>query len=1330
MDLGRQTMAKSAIEEGYTELGPLDGYTEVKPEPIDVYTGIEDPNEAGDIAKKVFGMASRHEVPLSVIEQDFGTYENDDAMLSKASQSIDKAMRLPGAYPISGKTMAAEAAKGVVRFAETAAGRIGGTTYDWLGQFISEGGHTINNMSQLGNKDRAEIYNPYAQAIIAAGENISAIGKDARQRWAYSAATGWEAMDPKLAKADPIAYAAGRISEGVTSSALAVLSVYISGGAAAPALLHKGIYVNRGLLALAGLSAAGGFEHAEKEGENFLWSSLHGLADGSVEYAMESSFLDEVGRGGKALTAGRKEATEELFTGLMQNIRAGMLEGETKGLSAYDAAKVAVAKALKQAPWEVAAGFIGGYGIQGGANLVDIYTQSQLKKAEGKVTPEQQKVMDRVNIEVNAIVEEGGIEALGKVKDVIAKGREELGITEGERPEAEVAAFEKEAAEVAEKPPSKPAQPPKVVEAPAVADKQVWEMTKDELKKYYTNLQKDAELSPEQFKEKYKAQYGEKYLEAYPYALEYRQKTAKEVVASTEKAGGLMKAREQFIRKAVKAGLPVPAEVLAEYPDLAQPPKPEIRAAKLKGKITPIPAAKPPKPKPIQKLEEKKAETRDILGGVDPIQQIHRALKEAVAVQPLTEAAKKAELRRRVGAAAGTAKAAIAKGIPVEEALRRSTALLKGPLTEYDQVYESIADILEPGAKNEAELMIWRHPELRYLEKLNTDKSFNKLIHGAALTPGDVENIERVFGKAFRDITEVRTTRSGLYEKVITLWKAGLLTGLKTSGLNIMSTASHAMSETAKDIPASFIDSGISLFTKERTVAFTAKGYGIGFVEGVGKGWSYMKTGYDTRNVGQKYDYKKTVYSKTPKGRASQAYTEFIFHLLGAEDQPFYYGALSRSLYSQSIAQAKTKGLKGKELRAYVDKLQQSPTDRMLEWARQDAETAIYTNRTNLGDLGRSIQKVGGGDIIAPFTRTPSAVSMQIVNYSPIGIVKEIAHQIHKGEFSQRNISQAGGRSVIGTGTLYLGTLLFAKGLLSLGYPKNERERKLWEVEGRKPNSIKIDGKWRDIQAFGPAGNLLIIGGYFQQALDSKGSPTEAIVEAMAGGGKSFTEQTFVRGVNLAVDALVDPEASFERWFTSMAGSVVPTLVADIARAQDDISRRAVGPKERIQSRIPIYRKGLPSAIDIFGQDLPRYGGNVLETMADPTRPSKIRQDVVVDELRRLWDKDIKVSPTKLGDKKGYDILTVEENTFLWQRSGELVYKGLFGLIDSNEYRKTDDFAKGKVIAAVVENSKAIAKAEMVNVKLAQGKTIMKLAESGLLSIDSLEMLKYYEENK
>jgi len=776
--------------------------------------------------------------------------------------------------------------------------------------------------------------------------------------------------------------------------------------------------------------------------------------------------------------------------------------------------------------------------------------------------------------------------------------------------------------------------------------------------------------------------------------------------------------RRKVLQERVRRGEPIPEPLLREF-------KAEKWAQEALAKPE---VAKVEKPKP--KIPPLSKETKDILGGVEPISQIHKALSAAKAVRPITEAAKKEAIRKRVGAAAGALRENLRKGMLAEQAIQLSTGLLKGPLTEYTQLYESIEDTLDPEVKNTARLMIAQHPDLKYFEVVNTDKSFTKLIQGSSLTPNEAAQIERVFGKAFEEQLAKVTTKSDLYDRLITYWKATLLTGLKTSGLNILSTAGHAMTETAKDVPAALIDSGIYLVTGERKVAFTVKGYPTGWVEGLGKGWRYMRTGYDERNVGEKYDYKKTNYGMSKIARTIQAITEFVFHLLGAEDQPWFYGAYSRSLHSQAIAQAKTKRLKGKAKKDFINNLQKNPTDEMLIWAKEDADTAIYTNRTNLGDLGKAIQKVKGGEIIVPFSRTPSAVAMQIINYSPVGVVKEIAHEIHEGKFNQRKFSHAAGRTVVGTAALYLGAQLFKAGLIALGYPDNERERKLWELEGRKPNSIKVGDEWRDIQAFGPTGNLLVIGGYFQQALDSKGSPTEAMIEAMAGGAKSFTEQTFVRGVNLAVDALTDPERSFERWFTSMSGSLVPTIVADIARAQDDRARRAVGPKERIQSRIPIYRKGLPPKIDVFGQDLPRYGGNVFETMIDPTRPSKIRQDVVVDELRRLWDKDIKVSPTLLGDKAGYDILTKEENTQLWQRAGELTYKALFGLVNAEDYEKANDFAKGQLVEFITRQAKAAAKAEIVNIKLKQGKTVLKLAESGLLSIDSLEALKYFQESE
>ncbi len=51
------------------------------------------------------------------------------------------------------------------------------------------------------------------------------------------------------------------------------------------------------------------------------------------------------------------------------------------------------------------------------------------------------------------------------------------------------------------------------------------------LKQRYDELKQDAELSSEEYAKKYSKEYGEKYLKEYPYALEYRQKMAKEIVS-------------------------------------------------------------------------------------------------------------------------------------------------------------------------------------------------------------------------------------------------------------------------------------------------------------------------------------------------------------------------------------------------------------------------------------------------------------------------------------------------------------------------------------------------------------------------------------------------------------------------------------------------------------------------------------------------------------------------------------------------------------------------------------------------------------------------------
>ncbi len=551
---------------------------------------------------------------------------------------------------------------------------------------------------------------------------------------------------------------------------------------------------------------------------------------------------------------------------------------------------------------------------------------------------------------------------------------------------------------------------------------------------------------------------------------------------------------------------------------------------------------------------------------------------------------------------------------------------------------------------------------------------------------------------------------SPLIKKLTTVWKAGLLTGLKTTGTNIFANLTHFGSEIVKDIPAKVVDSVASLFTGEKTIGgVTTEGIGKGIKEGFEKGWRYIRTGYDERNIATKLDYNKVNFGKGKIGQAVKAYTDGVFRVLGAEDQPFYYGSLARSIADQAKAQAANAKLSGEEAAKFIDNLIQNPTEKMLTYAVKDAETAVFQNKTALGEAAKKIQQIGGGagEFAVPFGRTPSAVAMQIVNYSPVGILKTIFENVGKGKFDQRLFSQGIGRGITGTGVLALGAELFNKGMVALDRPTGEREQKLWELEGKKPNSIKIGNKWRSVQVLGPLGNVLLVGGHFKQALNNSGSPTDAIGTALAGSAKSFSEQTFLTGINQIVSAINDPQKSASSYIASTLSSVVPTIVGDTARATDTKERRANGILDRLKAKIPGLRETLEPQINVLGKDIQTIG-NPLEVMADPTRPQTAITTPVIRELRRLTDAGFPVSPTLLGNKNGYDGLTPKQNTDLWRKAGEITDTKLSSLFGKEKYQNLSDEEKGKAVDDVVHKSQVNARAAMV-LDLIQGLTGEKL---------------------
>lgn len=700
-----------------------------------------------------------------------------------------------------------------------------------------------------------------------------------------------------------------------------------------------------------------------------------------------------------------------------------------------------------------------------------------------------------------------------------------------------------------------------------------------------------------------------------------------------------------------------------------------------------------------------------------------------------------------------------------------AAAFAKGDEALANTLYDKMAEIINPlaskltdlGRAVQAASILGRatpEGQLRFaaktIQKWNLDNPTKKI---PDLSAADVKFITETMNKAksmpdgidkaklLREVNDFVREKipTPMWQKFTTVWKAGLLTGIKTSGLNIASTAIHGASEIAKDIPAAAVDSIASIFTGKRTKTFTFDGTAKGTVEGLKKGWSYWKTGIDERNIGELLDMKKVNFGKGKVAKMFQKYTDTVFQTIGAEDQPFYYGAAARSIADQAYAMAKNVGLKGDAAKKYATELMQNPTEEMITASVSDALTATFQNETVLGNLATGIAKLGGpvGEIIVPFKRTPAAVAMQILNYSPVGAVRAIVSNIGKGKFNQRAFSTMMGRSITGTVPMYIGYELFNNDMVSLSYPETERERALWEAEGRKDNSIKINGKWRDPIVLGPAGNLLIAGAHFAKGMKETGSPTGAMVQSLTGTAAGLKEQTFLSGVNTFVQTFNDPERNMEKYIQNLAASTVPTLVSDVAKAIDPLERRISSDEENwvlnagekvteaVMNRIPFAREQLEPKIDALGRKI-ESKGNILEIMIDPTRPAASTETPLVKELRRLTLNGEDVAPTKLGkDKDGYPAaLTPEQNTALWEQTGQLLNRKLNALMKTDAYRLATDAQRAKAIVKITDQAKVASRAAMV-IELTDGLTgnalinrLAKLKASGLMTDEVFNRVK------
>lgn len=536
-----------------------------------------------------------------------------------------------------------------------------------------------------------------------------------------------------------------------------------------------------------------------------------------------------------------------------------------------------------------------------------------------------------------------------------------------------------------------------------------------------------------------------------------------------------------------------------------------------------------------------------------------------------------------------------------------------------------------------------------------------------------------------------KKTPSSNASKAIQLWKAGLLSAPRTTAGNLAAnTAETVLKKGFVDPLATGLDVLASVFTGKRSRSLTGKGIVSGFGEGVGKGVSYFKTGYDPRNPMEKFDVRDIHFSDTMKGRAAEKYTQTIFRLMGSQDQPFYYANLRNSLADQAITEAKNKGLKGDARNKFVKQFITEPDTKAMALADKEARYAVFQNETALGKAASRLKGAEGAtgnvaEFVMPFSGVPSSVATRMIERTPIGTATEIVKQIRSKKFDQRAMTQAIANGTVVIPLLGVGKALADNSMITLGYPKDQTERDLWELEGKQPYSIKVGGKWRSMNYFQPAGTLIAAGAEYAQKIKDGGSPSEALAVAAAGGGKALTEQSFLKGVSGALGAITDPQTAGERFVEQTAGSAVPNVVRSAANATDRSKRDQDGVVDSFKAGIPGLRQSLPERNNIYGEAIPNVA-SAAEIGLDPTKPSNAlgKDDPVTQELRRLKDVGQGLTTVKLTNTK--DLKFTEDQKREFEKvTGQEVKKQWDAIVADPRYQELDDENRKKILRDAAE---------------------------------------------
>lgn len=572
-------------------------------------------------------------------------------------------------------------------------------------------------------------------------------------------------------------------------------------------------------------------------------------------------------------------------------------------------------------------------------------------------------------------------------------------------------------------------------------------------------------------------------------------------------------------------------------------------------------------------------------------------------------------------------------------------------------------------------------------------------------------------------------------KKISSLQTQAQLLNPKTQVRNVLGNELFYRLERIEKYLSTPIDIARSKVTgTDRKVTFRTHNQGKfweNFISGGRAGWK----GVNINGIETQYDLASPAF--TGKYNPFRYTEKALGASLRSFDNAAYSRGMNKSLGELGTLDAINNGVK--PTKEYVQNFIRNADENVMKIAQDYGKYVTFQDNNLLSQgftkfkRGLNFGKdFGVGDLVLKYPKTPAALLMRALEYSPAGFLRsaKIAAEplLRNGvEKNPAEAVQALSRAIIGTGGLSMfGYYLMDKGVITGSANPDKDIRSLETKTGKGAYQVNLSALYRFAKSgfddketetregdqmynydwLQPVSVAISLGANVQKSQGKENKIASGLVgsafSSTAGALDTLGEQSLLKGVEQALsgytgETMTDKLVSI---IADMPASFVPTASNQLKQTGDNAKRETYAPNiidqslNKVKAKIPGLAETLPKKYDTLGDEQTHYqDSNAFNIYANPGFPTKYKltpeAKIIVDLIKATGDETL--APRVPGKSVNGMKLSGEEFSRYSQLQGEET-KSLLADLDTT--MSTEDQAEE--VARILREAGANAKEKLL----------------------------------